>query len=206
MKKLLASVLIFVTVMCLFSCSAPSAVNRKAANELGCAFESKAMITLDKLNAEAVIKRFGDGEWAAEFTSPNTLSGIVMSFSEGNVTASYKGLSFSVPKSALPVKAMMLNLIEAVDTNARLEELSGEDSDGMLAVKGSLDGGEYTLTVDENGHVSAFEMPNNLLKMTFTELTVISSPERTNETIPVTETATESGVSSAVSTETTSAE
>ena len=51
-----------------------------------------------------------------------------LEFSEGNVIASYKGLTFSVPQSAVPVKAMMLNLIMAVDDNAKLEELTFEDT------------------------------------------------------------------------------
>ena len=66
----------------------------------------------------------------------------------------------------------MLNLIKAVDDNAGADELTGEENDGMLSVKGSLDGGEYILTVDGEGLLSSFEMPNNKLKMRFTELKV----------------------------------
>ena len=65
---------------------------------------------------------------------------------------------------------MMLNLMKAVDDNATAAELTGEENDGLLSIKGSLDGGDYVLTVDENGILSTFEMPNNKLKMRFTEL------------------------------------
>ena len=64
----------------------------------------------------------------------------------------------------------MLNLIKAVEDNAKAEELTGEESDGLLKVKGSLDGGDYMLTVDENGLLNAFEMPNNKLTMRFTDM------------------------------------
>jgi hypothetical protein len=129
-------------------------------------------VTLDKLQAEGTLHRFGDAMWDIEFTAPNTLSGVKLSFSEGNTEASYKGLSFSVPQSALPVKAMMLNLIEAVDDNARLAELKGEEKDDTLEVSGKLEGGDYIITVDKDGRLLSFEMPNNKLKMLFAELNV----------------------------------
>ena len=155
MKKLFTSVFIFMSVLCLTSCSSPMSGRTSRENNLAGAFTSSATITLDKLTAEAAISRYGDGEWTVEFDSPNTLSGVKLSFSEGNVCADYKGLSFSVPKSALPVKAMMLELIEAVDTNARETELHGSENDGMLEINGSLEGGDYILTVDGNGNIKA---------------------------------------------------
>jgi len=144
-------------------------------------------ITLDKFSGEAEVKRFGDGVWSAEFKSPNTLSGVTLSFEAGNAEASYKGLSFSVPRSALPVKAMMLNLMDAVDTAAKLTELKGEEKDGMLLISGSLEGGDYTVTVDENGQLAAFSMPNNQLSMTFREVTLISTSDAAEETVPTQE-------------------
>ena len=126
--------------------------------------------------------------WDIEFTSPNSLSGVKLSFSEGNVTAEYKGLNFSVPQSALPVKSMMLNLIKAVDENAKLDELNGEEDGDLLRISGSLEGGDYTLTVDKNGAPSKFEMPNNQLTITFTGVTVMGEVPETSETAPVEET------------------
>jgi hypothetical protein len=136
-------------------------------------------LTLDDMNAEGEIRRMGDGEWVVEFSSPNTLSGVELSFSEGNVTANYKGLNFSVPKSALPVKAMILNLIEAVDSNARLDKLNGSENQGMLEITGTLEGGDYVLRVDGEGYISEFEMPNNKLKMVFTDVKTITVPSVT---------------------------
>ncbi|NLT08697.1 MAG: hypothetical protein GXY08_04260, partial [Ruminococcus sp.] len=121
-----------------------------------------------------------------EFSSPNSLSGIKLEFSEGNTKASYKGLSFSVPQSAVPVRAMILNLMKAVDENASAEELSGDEKDGLLVISGKLDGGSYTLTVDKEGRLSGFEMPNNDLKMSFTELKVISESSIAAETTEMT--------------------
>ena len=191
MKKLITFTLAILTVLCVVSCSVPlkSATSRK--NGLDCAFQADAVIALDRLQAEGVIRRFGTGAWEIEFSSPNTLSGVKLEFSEGNTEASYKGLSFSVPQSAVPVKAMMLNLIRAVDDNARLEELKGEEKDDILEVSGKLEGGEYVLKVDKDGKLSGFDMDNNKLKMTFTNVSPIDSgtePSSSSEAAAPTET------------------
>ena len=187
MKKLFASAIIFVMVFVLSSCAVPAQNSSERTNGLNCAFTAEMSINLDKFSGEAEVKRFGDGVWSAEFKSPNTLSGVTLSFEAGNAEASYKGLSFSVPRSALPVKAMMLNLMDAVDTAAKLTELKGEEKDGMLLISGSLEGGDYTVTVDENGQLAAFSMPNNQLSMTFREVTLISTSDAAEETVPTQE-------------------
>lgn len=182
MKKLFTSVFIFFAVFSLTGCSSPMKSTEKCPNNLSSPFSADMVLALDKLNAEGTISRLGDGEWEVEFESPNTLSGVCMKFSSGNVTASYKGLNFSVPRSALPAKAMLLNLIDAVDTNARSEELKGASNEGMLEISGSLECGDYVITVDDKGYIHSFSMPNNLLKIAFSDVDVHSAPQIAPET------------------------
>ncbi len=170
MKKLLTSVCAFLCTFSLASCSNPMSASVKRPNNLSNSFTAKMNISLDKLNAEGTVTRHGDNMWTAEFNSPNTLSGVTLNFEENIVKASYKGLDFSVPKSALPVKAMLSNLIEAVDTAANSEELTGTENEGLLLIEGSLDGGDYVISVDSNGNLCRFEMPNNLLDISFSEI------------------------------------
>ena len=170
MKRVFTFVLTFVTVLCMTSCAVPVGSKTSRKNGLSSPFSAAVSITLDRLEAEGSIKRFGEGVWEIEFSEPNTLSGVKLEFSEGSVIASYKGLTFSVPQSAVPVKAMMLNLMKAVDENAKTEELSGKEDGDMLKIEGTLDGGDYTLTVDKDGLLSGFDMPNNKLTMRFTEM------------------------------------
>lgn len=182
MKKLFTSVFIFFAVFSLTGCSSPMKSTEKCPNNLSSPFSADMVLALDKLNAEGTISRLGDGEWEVEFESPNTLSGVCMKFSSGNVTASYKGLNFSVPRSALPAKAMLLNLIDAVDTNARSEELKGASNEGMLEISGSLECGDYVITVDDKGYIHSFSMPNNLLKIAFSDVDVHSATQIAPET------------------------
>lgn len=188
MKRLFTSVFLFGAIFCLTSCSSPMGGSSVRENRLASAFTSPVTMSLDKLNAEGTITRLGDGEWTAEFDSPNSLSGVKLTFSGGTVTADYKGLTFSVPKSALPVKSMLNNLIEAVDTNARESELHGKENDGRFEISGTLDGGDYTLALDSSGCIASFDMPNNLLHISFTDVQVrggIAPP--TEETVTETE-------------------
>lgn len=191
MKRLIAFALTILTAACMAACSVTGKGDTSKPNGLGSSFQAAVSIVLDDLNAEGTVKRMGSGNWEIEFNSPNTLSGVKLTFMDGNVTASYKGLNFSVPQTALPVKAMMLNLISAVDDLAANEELKGTEEDGMLKISGTLDGGEYTLTTDSSGNLASFEMPNNKLTMTFSELTPIQPQEGTAASTDITTTSTD---------------
>ena len=175
MKKLFASAAALTASLCLAACSVAGGSGSSRKNSLDTAFCSEMTLTMDRLTAEGTLTRTGSGQWQAEFDSPNTLSGVTLSLSQGEVTASYKGLSFSVPQSAMPVKAMILELAEAVDGCAGQEELSGKEDGDSLIVSGKLEGGDYTLTVDGDGALTSFEMPNNKLKIVFTGFTVLDS-------------------------------
>lgn len=175
MKRLVTFTLSLMTAVLLGACSGGGKGKTASDNGLDESFGAAVSVTLDKLSAEGTVKRFGDGMWEVEFTSPNTLSGVKLEFSEGNVKASYKGLNFSVPQSAIPVKAMFGNLISAVDTNAGSDSLTGEEKDGSVVISGSLEGGDYELTVDSEGNLSGFSMPGNKLEMKFTDVTDIES-------------------------------
>ena len=203
MKRLIAFALTILTAACMAACTDAGKGDASKPNGLGNSFQAAVSVALDDLNAEGTVKRLGTGNWEIEFDSPNTLSGVKLAFMDGNVTASYKGLNFSVPQTALPVKAMMTNLIAAVDDLAANEELKGTEEDGMLKISGTLDGGEYTLTTDSNGNLVSFEMPNNKLTMTFSGLTPVQPQEGTSA--PTDTTATSTDVSAAETTTTTSA-
>lgn len=204
MKRLVAFAVTILTAACMAACSVSGKGDTSKPNGLGSSFQAAVSVVLDDLNAEGTVKRMGSGNWEIEFNSPNTLSGVKLAFLDGNVTASYKGLNFSVPQTALPVKAMMNNLIAAVDDLAANEKLTGTEEDGMLKISGTLDGGEYTVTTDSNGNLVSFEMPNNKLTMTFSGITPIQPQEGTTASTDIS-TAVATDVSSDVTTTITSA-
>ncbi|MBR6107046.1 MAG: hypothetical protein IKQ39_03470 [Oscillospiraceae bacterium] len=142
----------------------------------------------DGEQAVLVLTRSGAEQWEAAFSDPPTLAGVVLSFDGNAVAASYKGLSFTVPKSALPAKNMLVLVTEVLDS------LDGEDGlpcvqqeDGTWLNEGDCGGGQYSLYFTEGGTPAGFDVPSQPLHITFSEYTACLS--ETAETTAVTEAA-----------------
>mgnify|MGYP000507821816 CR=1 FL=1 len=118
-----------------------------AAQKLGGSFTTEMTMTMEDWTAAGTLSRLGDGAWSVSFAEPATLAGVVLDFSGGEVTASYKGLGFSVPQSAMPAKSVLSQMIQVVD------ELAGGDhrqGAGRLRVGGGGLGGQ-SLHFDTDG-------------------------------------------------------
>lgn len=174
MRRAIISVVLVITTFVLAGCagvkknlSKPSPVP---------VFSCNASIAYDDFSALARVERFGDGVWSAEFSEPSTLSGVRLDFCDGEVTASYKGLSFSVPKDAVPVKALLSSLIEVFDEALKSDSLKGIAQDGKITVSGTLSQGDYSIVFDEkSGNLLSFEMPGSGLKMVFSDFSASAS-------------------------------
>lgn len=191
MKKIFRFAFTLFTVIFITSCSSVGGKNGSAPNGIGKPFTASVNIVLDDMNSEGKITRYGKEMWDIEFSSPATISGVLLSFVDGNVDASYKGLNFSVPQSALPIKAMMTNLISAAEKIAADDKLEGNEKDGNIQIEGRLDGGDYILTVDKNGNIVKFEMPASKLVMTFTDVTETAVSQQSSQTALTENTASE---------------
>ncbi len=183
MKKYISVFLSFILVLSLCACGSKSSV--KFQPKLGGAFTVNAQIVYGEQESAAVVKRLGMSSWDIEFSSPNTLAGVVLSYRENNVEASYKGLSFSVPKSALPLKAIILTLTDVVDSMSQLDEIECEEKDGSFIYEGENEQGKYVLEMDKNGCLSKFTMKNLNLEITFTDFTDNGTvTDSTTKTLP----------------------
>ena len=120
-----------------------------------------------------------DKIWNAEFSQPSTLSGVELVFEDGMVSASYKGLAFSIPKDALPVQSALQNLIlvsenletlkcEASDEeNADTSDIKCTVEKDLCSIKGTIDNGEFELITDKQGIPLTFTMENFNLTIEF---------------------------------------
>ncbi len=191
MKKILLCFIIsIVTVLGLCACGSKG--DAKCTPDLNKSFCLNAEIDYDGQISEAKFQRNGNADWEVEFMSPNTLSGVILSFKDNNVKASYKGLSFSVPKSALPLKSIIASFIEITDTIAEQTEIVGNEKKDMIVMEGDAELGKYEMSFDKKGCLTAFSMPNLNLTIKFTPCT----DSIINTTEPTTETQTESSESS----------
>lgn len=143
------------------------------------------------------LTRYGESLWDAAFTDPPALAGVILTFDGNAVSASYKGLAFTVPKTALPAKNMLTIVTETLDAAHAAESLPcSPQEDGSQICRGESAGGSYTLTFDPSGQPLLFEVPSQPLKITFSgftvlqetaESTVTETSANTTETTTVTE-------------------
>ena len=124
----------------------------------------------DGQKASLSASRGGDGVWDMTFTEPPALAGVVLSLDGDAVSASYKGLSFSVPKSAVGAKTMLLYVTEVLDGLAGTDPIPCTQSDdGTWETSGDCEGGSYTLTFSADGKLHSFTLPAQPLTVTFTD-------------------------------------
>ena len=122
----------------------------------------------DAQTAEMTLTRCGKGSWDAEFSEPASLSGVVLSLEGNAVSANYKGLAFTVPKSAMPAKAMLCILTDVLDSLDTPDGIScAKLEDGRLVCTGDAEAGSYTVSFTEAGILSGFEMPSQPLRAEF---------------------------------------
>ena len=186
MKKLTACIILFV-VMMMSLCACGGIGDKKCSPKLDSPFTVTADIEYDGAPYSAVFTRRDINNWDAEFSAPDNLSGIILSFKDNNVEASYNGLSFSVPKTALPMKSMMAAFIDVCEKAASEGELTGEQKDDELVVSGETELGKYLLKFDKNSQLSGFEMDNLKLKMKLSDFKQINGEIATEPTAVIEE-------------------
>lgn len=180
-----------VSVTCLFLCTAcgGGGSSAKAEQRLDEGFAASFVMEIDGLTAEGTVTKYAPELWSAAFDSPSEVAGVVLDFAGDDVTASYKGLAFSVPQAAMPSKALLLRFIEAVDEIADEDDVSGKEKDGLVEYEGELDGEPYYLYLNSDGSPAEFRMENMGGFITFTNFTsdvVMTTTVTTIESLVIT--------------------
>jgi len=180
MKKIIPIFLSVFLIISMCACSS-GGKNVKFSPKLNEPFVVTAKIQYGDKESDASFRKYSKANWDIEFSSPNTLSGVILSYRDDKVDASYKGLSFSVPKTALPIKSIISTFIDVADSTADLPEIEATEKEGLMIIEGETQQGKYTLKLDNSGGLSEFSMPNLELKIVFTDFHVDSSdiPEST---------------------------
>lgn len=180
MKKIIPIFLSVFLIISMCACSSRGK-NVKFSPKLNEPFVVTAKIQYGDQESDASFRKYSKANWDIEFSSPNTLSGVILSYRDDKVDASYKGLSFSVPKTALPIKSIISTFIDVADSTADLPEIEATEKEGLMIIEGETQQGKYTLKLDNSGGLSEFSMPNLELKIVFTDFHVDSSdiPEST---------------------------
>lgn len=160
---------LLVGAVLLSGCSSPVGGETGAAQKLSGSFTTEMTMNMEEQTVSGTLSRMGDGMWSVSFAEPATLAGVVLDFSGGEVTASYQGLAFSVPQTAMPAKSILSSLILVVDDLAKQEHISGEKDGDYVSVEGELEGSPYLLRLSVGGELAGFEMDNMDTVLTFTD-------------------------------------
>lgn len=171
MKKIFA---LFLCGLIMLSFCACGKEKTTAIPDLNKLFTSTASITYGEFEAAATVNRLGNGLWDVEFTSPTTLAGVKLSYNGEDITASYMGLSFSIPKDAAPIKSVLTMIFNSIDKSAEKVDMPCAEDEGITVFSGTGDQGDFSISVDKaSGNLVAFEMPDEKLKVEFTDYSVI---------------------------------
>lgn len=150
-----------------------------AKNQLNTSFTTGVTMELEEMTAEGTMQRVGEGEWNVSFSEPAQLAGVRLDFLDGEVTASYKGLAFSVPQTALPAKSILYQFILAADQLAEESALQGISGEDGVTLKGELEAGNYELVLLADGSPSVFQMENQNATILFHDFVSNGTPAET---------------------------
>lgn len=152
--------------------------------ELDASFSIRAEMTYGEDNsAELLLTRYEEEHWDAAFETPSSLAGVILTIEDEAVGANYKGLSFTVPKSALPAKAMLLLITDVMEKLMDEETLPAtHNEDSTWTVCGETEAGSYTITFLADGTLAGFSMPNQPLSIAFSDYKASIEQGTTNTT------------------------
>lgn len=125
--------------------------------------------------ASLTVTRYDKAQWEAAFSAPPALEGVMLQFDGDAVKASYKGLEFSVPRSALPAKNVLVLATEALDLTAETAPLPcTEQSDGTWSYAGETEAGSFTVTFAADGTPAVLDMPAQPFTIRFSGYTAVT--------------------------------
>ncbi len=188
--------ILLVPVLLCTGCSAVPGVPGKTPNRMAESFTAEVTVTNAESETRAALTRYGTDAWSVCFTDPAALDGVQLDFLDGEVTASYKGLEFSVPQSAQALRTEFAELMEVVDGYALESELDTDAKDDLCVCEGELEVGGYTLTLAQDGTPVSFALPSYGLVITFDSFddsanAAATEPTTIPKTYPVTDLPTE---------------
>lgn len=176
------NVLAFLLPALLYGCTAKPGTDNFTP-KLDTSYTVEAHLDYADTSADLRLTRQKEGIWDAEFSAPNTLAGVTLSFDGNAVGASYQGLQFTVPKSAMPAKTVLVTVTGILDAVAGQDALNGSmQEDGTWQYAGNLESARYTVTFDAAGQLAGLELPDQPAKLSFQGYTVASSAETTQIT------------------------
>lgn len=183
MKRMVTAIALISCLAVLPACGS-SSTPATAQQKLSESFSVNLTMEMEDFTAEGTLTRYEEGMWSMYFDTPSEVAGVQLDFSGEDVTASYKGLSFSVPQAALPARQLLLQCIQVLDEIAQNPDINGTKKDDRIVLEGELETGDYILSLNTDGTLSDFRMDNMGTSITFHEFQTDVQFTTTTTTIP----------------------
>ncbi len=163
---------VFLSVILIISFSACS--KKADAVDLNRLYSVTAEISYNGFNSTASLSRLGNGAWDINFTAPETISGMNITYVNETAEVTYKGLSFSIPKEEVPLSSIGEILTKVLDNAATASDTQYTEKNDKIKVKGETAGNKYELTVDKkSGAILNLEIEAIKLDASFTEFSLM---------------------------------
>ena len=78
-------------------------------------FSVSCNIEYGEFKSQMFISRLGSGGWEMNFSAPETINGLAVTYENENTNLSYKGLAFSIPREDIPINSIITNITSVFD-------------------------------------------------------------------------------------------
>lgn len=169
MRKLIKILpIVFVLIIC-------TSCNQAAKTpDITQSFTVTAEICYGDFEGSATINKVGHGVWNLEFTAPDTVNQMKVSYTNGDIQFSLDGISFDVSGKDSMVTTVPEIIFNAVDElSGNNETLTAEQNDTQIIVKFEKDDKKYILTFDKkSGALATLDVPKDEISITFADYKV----------------------------------
>lgn len=151
MRKNSVLYLLLVLSLVIFTgCNALKKAAAPKAPDLNTPFSSSMKITLDdgtELCGE--MSRFGTGIWEMKLTSPETVAGLTLSYSDEGVKTTLGELEFDIPADKINSAAIFKMIFDAYDNCAATPDVKLTESESGYEYAGEISSCDYILCFDK---------------------------------------------------------
>lgn len=168
LKRLLSVLLCTAVLLSMSGCGAEKKeLEAKAAQEkLAQSFRTTAKMSYKGLQTEIEIYKKPMNCAVVTFGAPDSLKDMKLTFYTDHVTMSYKEQEFDFVPDSLPGKAASKLVISAINAAMSDEGVSVEQTEDQLIIKGSIEEGDFLLTIDaKNGNILKLSIPQSELEL-----------------------------------------
>lgn len=167
MKVFLRGALVVVGMVCISVAILTGCKGAANSPDLNKSYSCTANIDYNNFACTAQLARLDSGAWEVLLLSPSSVKDIKLTYQSGDVTVSYKGLSFSLPDNSLPVQPVIDNIVGALDNAANGIGLEFDKDGKNVTVSGVNEEVNYAVTVNTEGAIVSLSMPDIGMEVTF---------------------------------------